>query len=117
MTNSYKDQVKDGYIQVKLSKKQHNELFAKRRIKFGQKYEYYLSDNEFIMYSFPNIFMVLLITLAFPILVLINGIKDFKELCKEIVSLWHHESGSWDSVGKGTNLYSEISKFIVPLIK
>jgi hypothetical protein len=111
----YEDPIKLGYIQFKLTKKQHNSLFKYRQIKWTDKYEYYYNEHEIIIHKFYNWKAVLLQTIFFPVEILMNGIVNAKEIYKEILELYNQkESGSFsgDDVSSGTDKYNEIMDII-----
>lgn len=115
MAYKYENPLDKGFERVKFTKKQHNELFPRRKIGFGQRYEYYLSDKWLELYCFAGISIVILNTLLFPILVLLHGLTNIKEVFKEVISLYNQkETGTFtsDSIPSSSNLYKRALKVL-----
>jgi len=115
MAYKYENPLDKGFKKVKFTKKQHNELFPYRKIGFGQKYEYYLSDKWLELYCFNGIPVIVLNTLLFPILLLLHGLTNIKEVFKEVTSLYNQkETGSFtsDSIPSSSDLYKKALKIL-----
>lgn len=109
----YKDPLKNGYKQFKLTKKQHNKLFKYRQIKWYDRYKYYYNENEVILHKFVNWKGVIFETILFPVNLLLNGIYNFKELINSYKRLYNQKKTGYfsgDNVYKGTDLYNKILK-------
>lgn len=81
----YKCPTEYGMKKVKVTRKQHNEMFNKRKLKWGQRAEYYidLEKDRGEIHFFANNLGIIVTILLFPMLVLINGIGNIKELIDE----------------------------------
>lgn len=116
MTNyQYTNPLDNGYKQFKLTKKQHNQLFKNRQIKWYDKYEYYYNNKLILLHKFYNWQAVLLNTIMFPLTVLVEGLGDIKEIIKDIKSLFNQKKyGSFISNGiwSNTDLYDDVMKII-----
>ena len=102
---------KQGYTQFKLTKKQHNKLFPKRKIKWLDRYEYYYNEHLIILHRFANTKGIIVITLLFPISVLLYGFSNIKDVLDELKHAYNQKKyGSFtsDSVPKGSELYQNI---------
>lgn len=111
----YKNPIDDGYKKFRLSKKQHNQIFKHRQIRWTDRYEYYYNDKHIILHKFYNPLCVVLNTLFFPIAILINGIINIKDGWKELKSLYHQkQSGSFstDNVWNKSETYNKIMNII-----
>jgi len=107
----YKNKIDMGYKQIFLSRKNHNELFSKRRIKFFQKYEYYIQDNSFIMERYINIFGKVIMTFLFPVTVFLS-LKDIKKITREYAGLLKQKKyGSF--VSDSVNSIETIEKILL----
>lgn len=107
----YKDLEKFGYTRIYLTKSQHNKIFKCRQIKFGDRYEYYLNDEIFVMRKFYSVAQVIVCTLLFPVSVLLNGFASLKDNAHEHYRLFHQkETGlfSEDFCNSGSDTYKEI---------
>jgi hypothetical protein len=94
----YTDPIDSGFTKFKLTKKQHNEIFPKRKIKWTNKYEYYYNERTIILHEFINWKTVLLVTILFPVIILLEGLMNIKESWKDFVKLYKQkESGSFVS--------------------
>lgn len=115
MAYKYKNPIDRGFKKVKFTKKQHNELFPRRKIRFGEKYEYYLSDRWLELYCFYGIPIIILNTLLFPILILLHGLTNIKEVFKDVISLYNQkDKGSFtsDSIPSSSDLYKRALKIL-----
>ena len=81
----------NGYQQVKVFKKDHNAMYQYRQIKWFDKYEYYLNEERghFVMIRFMALPAVLLNTLAYPLLVLMNGLVNYKDINRSMRQIWN----------------------------
>ena len=112
---TYEDPLKRGHKQFKLTKKQHNELFPRRKIRWTDKYEYYYNEYHVILHRFTNIQTKILLTILFPVMLIAHGIVNFKELIREYKRLYKEKKyGSFvsDHISKGTSKYDEIMRII-----
>jgi hypothetical protein len=111
----YTNPIDKGYTKFKLTKKQHNEIFKNRQIKWMGKCEYYYNENQIIIHSFTNWKAILLSTILFPVFVLIHGLGNVKEVWGELKSLYNQkESGSFVSehIWKTENRFNQIMDII-----
>jgi hypothetical protein len=111
----YVNPIDKGYIRFKLTKKQHNEIFKNRKLKWNGKSEYYYNENQIIIHTFTNWKAILLTTILFPIFILLHGITNIKEIWKELLELYNQkETGSFvsDFVPKNSNTYDQIMNII-----
>ncbi|QNR65383.1 hypothetical protein IAQ67_15935 [Paenibacillus peoriae] len=84
----YNNPLERGYKQFKLSKKQHNHLFPKRKKKWNTRYEYYYNDKRIIVQHFTSYLAIALTTIMFPVLILFAGLSNFKEAITEMKHLY-----------------------------
>ncbi len=111
----YKNPLNNGYKKFKLSRKQHNQLFQYRQIKWYDKYEYYYNDHEILLHKFSNVLGIVVATILFPADVLFQGLFNIKECCDELISLYNQKKyGSYipDCISKGSPMYTEIMEII-----
>ena len=114
-SNEYKyiNPLDKGYKQFTLTKKQHNEFFNYRKITWADRYEYYYNENRIIIHRFVNWKGILCATLTFPVVVLLNGVVNFKSIWKELIDLYNQkESGSFSSDSVHGARYEKIMKLI-----
>ncbi len=76
----YKSPTEQGFFEVTLTRKQHNELFPNRKTRWFERYEYYLSDNCFKMHRFTNWIGITIETVLLPLGILLHGIMNTKEI-------------------------------------
>ena len=118
MSNSnyiYKNPLDEGYKQFYLTKKQNNKIFKNRQIKLCNKYEYYYNDNCILVHKFCNWKGIIANTILLPIVILVEGIGDFKEIMIEYKELYNQKKcGSFiqDNIYKDSNLFNEVIKVI-----
>lgn len=111
----HKNPLEQGYKQFKLTEKQHNKLFPKRQIKWNDKYEYYYNDQGIVLQRYGNWKAVIVVTILFPIYLLLEGLSNYKELIKEYKGMYNQKKyGSFtsDYIWSGTDIYNEIMKII-----
>lgn len=73
------------------------------------------NDSSVILHRFVNWKAIAITTVLFPIIVLLNGVVNYKEAWSELKSLYKQkESGSFsgDSVQSGSKEYIEIVNII-----
>ena len=115
MDYQYINPVSQGYKEIKISKEDHNRLFPYRKIKLMDKYRYYLSNNNFIMHRFMSLPAVIFNTILFPISLLMNGIKNYKEVFYELYKMYHQRKcGAFvsDCVSSGSDIFQKILDLI-----
>lgn len=106
----YKNPLDHGYRKIFFTKKQHNELFSKRRIRWFDKYDYYINRDHFIMECSYNTLFIIFATIALPFVCLLSLI-NIKEILKEYTRLYKQkEKGnfSMDDVYVSSELFSKI---------
>jgi hypothetical protein len=84
----YTDPVDSGFTKFKLTKKQHNEIFPKRKIKWTDRYEYFYNKHSILLHKFASWKAVLLSTILLPLIILLEGIANIKDIWREIVGLY-----------------------------
>ena len=84
--------------------------FSKRQIKWFDKYDYYISEEHFIMECSYNTLFIILSTFALPFVCLLSLI-NIKEILKDYASLYKQkEKGNFsiDDVYSHSEMFSEI---------
>ncbi|QWU14232.1 hypothetical protein SAMN04487895_101522 [Paenibacillus sophorae] len=100
-----------GYKQIYLTKNQHNSIIKRRKKNWKNRYEYYLNDDRVIMQEFSSKRLITLNILLYPVLVLMAGLSNFKELNRDLKRLFNEKkcgSFSEDWISKNTEQYKEI---------
>jgi hypothetical protein len=111
MSYKYEDLTKNGYKQFYLTKKEHNGLFPRRKRTWKYRFEYYISENNIILYRFLSIWVKTLQIIGFPINIIYAGMSGFKELLKEYRRMFFEKKcGSFtsDEIYKSSELYTII---------
>lgn len=85
----YDNPTDEGYIQIKLTTKEHNKIF--RTYKKGIKYEVYESKYCYRRDSFEPLWMSVINIILYPVSLLINGLSNIKELNSEIYSSFNQK--------------------------
>lgn len=83
----YKNPLEQGYIKIKLSKKEYERIFGSYDIAF--RYEYYESKYDFMYESYTKWWFKIIIIILYPIRLLIEGLQGFREINKDISDLFH----------------------------
>ena len=92
MSYKYEDPKENGYRQVYITRKQHNKTFKYRQLKWYQRAEYYLSNDDTkcaILHTYTNIIGIVSTIIYFPLCVLINGFGEIKEILKDYKKLFN----------------------------
>jgi hypothetical protein len=111
----YKNPLNNGFKQFKLTKKQHNQLFKYRQIKWYDTYKYYYNDKVIELHKFYNWKAIVISTILFPISILFEGLGNIKDSIKSIKKMYNQkETGyfSGDSIWKDSELYNKIMEII-----
>lgn len=111
----YKNPLKNGYKQFKLSKKQHNEIFKHGKLRWIDRCEYYYNDNDILIHKFASLFAKILVTVMFPINILMYGLKNFKEIITEYKEMYNEKKyGSFvsDSIPSNADTYKKVIDII-----
>lgn len=94
-TFKYKSPILNGYTQIYISRKEHNNIFPKRQLKIYDKYCYYINDKNFIIERYNNMYAKICIIILFPLCILYAG---FPEAWIELKhSLFMRKYGSYSS--------------------
>jgi hypothetical protein len=113
MAYEYKDPCARGYLRVKLSRADHHRLFPKRKATWKHRFEYYLSDTDFLIHRFASYRVVVLSLLLFPFSLIFYGLANYKEVLREHASLINpkkYGGFSADQVGSRSVSFPEIAK-------
>lgn len=111
----YVDPLDKGYLKVKLTTKQHNKLFPARHRKWQAKYDYYISENNFIMETTISKRGLLFCIAMFLPNLLWTGLENFKGLCSDYGKLINQkEKGNHvrDVYSSGNEMYDYICEEI-----
>jgi hypothetical protein len=115
MAYQYKNPLDLGYTKFALSKKQHNELFPKRKMLWHDRYEYYYNEKMIMLHRFTNWKGILVNTVLFPLSVLLHGVIHFKEIWRELYRQFHQkETGDFISehVHHQSQTYQDVMKIV-----
>ncbi|OMD76872.1 MULTISPECIES: hypothetical protein [Paenibacillus] len=111
----YDDLLDSGYELIHLTKKQHNSIIKRRKKNWKNRYEYYLNEDRVIMQEFSSRLLITLNIILYPILVLMAGFSNFKDLNRDLKRLFNEKKyGSFveDWITKNTEQYKEIIRLI-----
>lgn len=107
----YKCPTEKGYTKINIAKKQHNEYFLRRQIKWHDKYEYYINDHCILLCRFNNWKLIVVMTLFLPFLILIEGLGNIKETWEDYTGLFkQREKGKFSSDHYRGVLFDEIKE-------
>ncbi len=109
----YEDPLDRGFRKFRITKKQHNKLFKYRQIKWRDRYEYYYDDNFILLYNFTNWKAIVLFTLLFPVVLLLEGLWGVTEHYEQLYNQKKYRTFSADSIPSGTELYDEIKRGMI----
>jgi hypothetical protein len=102
----YRSPEEDGYKRVQFDSTLHNTLFPRQKIRWCDRYEYFLLDEgeraDFRFDRFTGILGILVLVLVYPLNLLMSGLGEFKQVNKEYRGLFRqHETGSFSSMNTG----------------
>lgn len=95
MTYVYKYQPPEdsGYTKVNIPKSLHNSIFKYRqRTLFKSlfvKYEYYYNHWNIKVQVLPTFFAKVVATLSVPILLVLHGLSNYKDVFREVCRIWN----------------------------
>ena len=119
MSYTYVDPIDKGYKEIKISKKKHNEFFPKRKITFKSSlyivYKYYISDYGILIYKFTSKFGIILNLILFPIVVLMGGLENIKEIIIDYKKLLNEKKyGTFvsDHLSSKNDIYIKVKNYI-----
>lgn len=96
MTYKYVDPLTQGYKKVKITRKQHKELFENDNLNWATKLEYYIRSDQLLIHKTTNWLGMLLFTLLLPFIVLWQGVANWGEIKHEIKKQYNEkETGSF----------------------
>ncbi|ELX7527357.1 hypothetical protein SKP09_004490 [Vibrio parahaemolyticus] len=83
----------NGYRKVSISKKDHNDMFQYRQIKWYYKYEYYLNEElgHFVMIRLTSAPAKLINVLGYPVMILLHGLANYKEINQYLSDMWNEK--------------------------
>lgn len=95
----------NGYYMAKMSRKEHNKLFEKRQVNIWQSYTYAVNEEKghIVMMRHASLLAIALSIPAYPIIMIINGLANHKEIHEEYRSAFRWKrSGSFscDEISK-----------------
>ena len=110
----YEDPLERGYQKIFLTKKQHNELFPKRKMRWHDKYDHYIKEDDFLMECTKNKLFIVMATLLLPLVMLLSLIQS-KEIFNEYKSLFKQKSlGNFtlDNLSSETKTFQKIRQLV-----
>jgi len=115
-TYKYVSPLDSGMKQFKLTKEQHDTIFANHKRKWCWKYKYYYDDKLVTIHRYTNVLGIVFMTLLYPINILLCGLKDLKDLNSEMYKLYHQKKTGYytsHSVFKGSDTYKKIMEILI----
>lgn len=115
MAFKYNDPLTRGYTKFKLTRKQHNEIFPNYKVNWVVKCEYYYKDDNILIHRFTSPLAVVVNILLIPVAVLMNGLGNIKEICRDYKRILNQkETGdfSTDFVYKDNEKFNKIKELI-----
>lgn len=111
---SYKHPLERGFVQFKVPKKDHNEIFEHRQIKWTCRYEYFISENSIEMHKYISLRAKLVNVLLYPLNLILYGLSSFKDVNDDFYKIWFQRktaSYSSDYISKNHNSYNKLKKY------
>lgn len=87
----YRDPVDNGCTKIKLTRKQHKQLFKNQPLGLVRHYDYYIGDDKLIVHRTTSLFWKTVVTIGFPIIALGYGIFNIKEVLREYHELYNEK--------------------------
>lgn len=79
----YESPLDKGYKRFYLTTKEHNNFFPNRRKTWVNKFEYYISGSNIELHKFLSFRAICFNLIIFPLVVIIEGLGNFKEICRD----------------------------------
>lgn len=95
--------VKNGSERICFTKEQHRKYFPKRSLRAKLYPVYYVNGKHGKMYWKVKMWYKIVVTLGFPIWLILGGVLNFKQLLSEIIEFWDKDY-TWAS---DTFIYTE----------
>ncbi|ULG01305.1 hypothetical protein phiA005_0050 [Aeromonas phage phiA005] len=75
----------NGYYMARMSRDEHNKLFERRQVNIWQSYTYAVNEDKghIVMMRHASPLAIVLSILAYPFIMLIHGIANYKEINDE----------------------------------
>ena len=108
----YVNPIDMGFVKFTLTKKQHNELFQYRQLKWYDKYEYYYSHDYIIIHKFYSTPIIFLNIILFPILIFMEGYSEAKRISIRALNQKKYGSFISDTVSRGAIRYGNIMDIV-----
>ena len=112
----YEDPTTKGMTRVFLTQKQHNELFPHRPRSWKLRYDYFLDENRFEMHRMVSVVGQIIVTVLFPLSLLMEGFGNFKEIVQDHKkAIWQRTYGNFNkdvvfNNDRQQDLFAEICK-------
>ena len=105
----------NGYYMATMSRKEHSKLFERRQVNIWQSYTYAVNEEKghIVMMRHASPFAIVLSILAYPFIMLIHGIANYKEIhdeCKRNLNWRRYGSFCCDEILKrqSNSLYQDV---------
>ncbi len=107
----------NGYRKATLSSKLQNEIFKYRKKEWNNSYLYFVNEDKghILMARTIPLWFKLLSTIAYPVILLIYGVANYKDLNKEYGDMWNElKRGKFSAddiyKGRGDDTYGKLLK-------
>ena len=112
----------NGYREATLSNKLQDKLFQYRKSNYKTKYVYFVNEDIGVIEicAFCPLYLKIIGTILYPIVLLLYGIGNYKEVNKEISDIWNQkERGKFtgDTISKTKNVNSDLYDEVLKNLK
>jgi hypothetical protein len=100
-----------GYERFTLTAEQHRKIFPMREKRWCYSYHYYMSDDAMLLIQLINLPCKIVMLLAFPFLLLWNGLLNIREMWKDLCDMffqYQRKSYISDYIGRGSDTFAKL---------
>ena len=98
MKYQYENPIENGYTQIYIPRKKWNKLYPYAKLHWSQYNEYYINGNSLLIHKFYYTYICYLNLLFFPIMLLLVGLANYREVWDENIKLLNQKKyGSFSS--------------------
>ena len=88
---TYKNPIDQGYERIKLNKKEYENIFRDHESNKHTRKEFYKKDNIYVVHYFTPWWVKILNMILYPILIILHGFSNIKEINREISDMFHEK--------------------------
>jgi hypothetical protein len=106
----YNSPLNRGYEEIHLTLANHTKLFEKRPLSWKTEFRYYVNHEykTFELENYPSKIAIVITVLLYPILLIVNGIGNYKEVHRDIYGICNAQKTGTFNMDSGRNQYDDM---------